>query len=199
MNQYVTGAFIKHSREKRKLTQEQLAECLNVSDKTISKWETGRGYPDIVLLKPLAEALGLSVTELLAGESVCNNNRCFNMKRLNIYVCPICGNVITATGEAVISCCGIILPPLEFEDTDSSHELQVEQVEDELYITINHPMTKEHYISFIAAVKEDGYELKKLYPEGEAEARFKKRNTRSLYYFCNHHGLFRVKADNGIS
>ncbi len=77
MNQYVTGAFIKHSREKRKLTQAQLAECLNVSDKTISKWETGRGYPDIVLLQPLAEALGLSVTELLAGESVCNNNRCF--------------------------------------------------------------------------------------------------------------------------
>ena len=194
MNQYVSGTFIKHSREKRKLTQAQLAECLNVSDKTISKWETGRGYPDIVLLHPLAKALGLSVTELLAGESVCNNNRCFNMKRLNFYVCPICGNVITATGEAVISCYGITLLTLEVEDADSSHELRVEQVEDELYITTNHPITKEHYISFIAAVKEDGCELKKLYPEGGAEARFKKQNIRWLYYFCNQHGTFPCKS-----
>ena len=116
------------------------------------------------------------------------------MKRLNFYVCPICGNVITATGEAVISCYGITLLTLEVEDADSSHELRVEQVEDELYITTNHPMSKDHYITFIATIKEDGCEVKKLYPEGGSEARFKKRNTRWLYYFCNQHGTFPCKS-----
>ena len=192
MNQYVTGAIIRMFREARNMTQLQLADQLKVSDKTISKWETGRGYPDIVLLEPLAKALGLSVTELLAGESVRNTNRAFNMKRLKFYVCPICGNVITSFGEAVISCCGITLPPLEPENTDSAHDIHTEQVEDECYITLVHEMSKEHYISFIAGIKEDGCEMKKLYPEGPAEARFKRSGLRWLYYYCNQHGLFRV-------
>lgn len=198
MNQYVTGTMIKRFREKKELTQVQLSQSLNVSDKAVSKWETGRGYPDIVLLEPLAEALGVSVMELLAGESVSNTNRCFNMKRLRFYVCPICGNLITSTGEAVISCCGIMLPSLEAEDADADHGLKVEKIEDECYIRLEHPMNKEHFISFIAAVREDGCELKKLYPEGGAEARFKYRNTRWLYYYCNHHGLFRLKMDTVI-
>ena len=192
MNQYVTGTIIKMFREARNMTQLQLAEQLKVSDKAVSKWETGRGYPDIVLLEPLAKTLGLSVTELLAGESVRNTNRAFNMKRLKFYVCPICGNVITSSGEAVISCCGITLPPLELENTDSAHDIYIEQVEDECYITLVHEMSKEHYISFIAAIKEDGCEMKKLYPEGPAEARFKRSGLRWLYYYCNQHGLFRV-------
>lgn len=198
MNQYVTGAIIKQFREKRGMTQAQLAQRLNVSDKAISKWETGRGYPDIVLLEPLAEALGLSIAELLAGESVSNTNRCFNMKRLKFYVCPLCGNVITATGEAVISCCGIMLPSLEAEDADAEHELGIEKVEDECYVRLEHPMNKEHYISFIAAVREDGCGLKKLYPEGDAEARFKYSNIRWLYFYCNQHGLFRAKLNTGL-
>lgn len=198
MNQYVTGAIIKQFREKRGMTQAQLAQRLSVSDKAISKWETGRGYPDIVLLEPLAEALGLSIAELLAGESVSNTNRYFNMKRLKFYVCPLCGNVITATGEAVISCCGIMLPSLEAEDADAEHELWIEKVEDECYVRLKHPMSKEHYISFIAAVREDGCELEKLYPEGDAEARFKYSNIRWLYYYCNQHGLFRAKLNTGL-
>jgi len=192
MNQYVTGAIIKMFREARNMTQLQLADRLKVSDKAVSKWETGRGYPDIVLLEPLAKALGLSVTELLAGESVRNTNRAFNMKRLMFYVCPICGNVITSSGAAVISCCGITLPPLEPENMDSAHDIHDEQVEDECYITLVHEMSKEHYSSFIAAIKEDGCEMKKLYPEGPAEARFKRSGLRLLYYYCNQHGLFRV-------
>ena len=63
------------------------------------------------------------------------------------------GNVITSSGEAVISCCGITLPPLEPENTDSAHDIHTEQVEDECYITLAHEMSKEHYISFIAAIK----------------------------------------------
>ncbi|BAL82952.1 putative Xre family transcriptional regulator [Selenomonas ruminantium subsp. lactilytica TAM6421] len=192
MDQYVTGSIIKRLRESRKMTQLQLAEALNVSDKTISKWENGRGYPDIALLEPLAKTLRLSVSELLAGESISNTNRCFNMKKIKFYVCPICGNVIITTGRAAISCCGIMLPDLEPETADSTHTVHVEQVEDEYYVAIDHEMGKKHYISFVVAVKEDGYDLKKFYPEGAAEARFKRSNVRNLYYYCNQHGLFQI-------
>ena len=67
MNQYVTGTTIKELREKNKITQVQLAEKLGVSDKTVSKWETGKGYPDITLLEPIADALRVSVAELITG------------------------------------------------------------------------------------------------------------------------------------
>ena len=194
MNQYITGTMIKKLREERKMTQSQLAEKLCVSDKTISKWETGRGYPDISLIEQLASALGISVTELFAGEYVVNTNRASHMLKMKFYVCPICGNVIQSTGEAVVSCCGIMLPPLDAELTDSEHDCCIERVEDEYYVKISHEMTKTHYISFIAAMKDEGCEVKKLYPEGYAEARFKISGCRYLYYFCNKHGLFKSKV-----
>lgn len=192
MNQYVTGQMIKKLRESKGMTQSMLAEKLSVSDKTISKWETGRGYPDISLLESLADALGISLIELMSGESVTNTNRSFNMTRMKFYVCPVCGNVLFSTGDAVISCCGIVLPALEVEDMDENHELSIEKVEDEYYITADHPMTKDHYISFMAAVKDNSCEVTKLYPEGAAEARFKTSRTRWIYHYCNHHGLFRT-------
>ena len=194
MKQYVTGMMIKRLREDKNMTQQQLAEKMNVSDKAISKWETGRGYPDISLVEPLADALGVSVIELFSGENVVNTNKSFNMLRLKFYVCPICGNVICSTGEAVISCCGIVLPALEAEPEDDMHHLCVEKVEDEYYITIPHEMSKKHYISYIAAIRDDGCEIKKLYAEGNAEARFKISRTKYLLYYCNVHGLFKVRV-----
>ncbi len=194
MNQYVTGAMIKRLREERKMTQAQLAEKMNVSDKAVSKWETGRGYPDISLIEPLSDALGVSVIELFSGEDVVNTNKSANMLRMKLYVCPICGNVILGTGDAIVSCCGIVLPALEAEAEDEAHSLQVERVEDEYYVTVAHEMSKTHYISFILAVKDDGYEIRKLYPEGAAEARFKIRRTKFLYYYCNRHGLFKSRV-----
>lgn len=193
MNTYITGAIIKRLREEKSLTQNGLAEKLNVSNKAISKWETGKGYPDITLIEPLAEVLGVSVIELLSGNDITNRNRSFNMLRSKVYVCPVCGNVIFAGGEAVVSCCGITLPPLEAEEPDEEHGITVETVEDEYFITACHPMTKEHYISFMAALSDDGVQLIKLYPEGNGEARFKIRRIKYLYYFCNRHGLFRIK------
>ncbi len=193
MNQYVTGAMIKRLREKNKLTQLQLAEAVGVSDKAVSKWETGRGYPDISLVEPLAAALGVSVIELFSGEDVSNTNKAANMLRARFYVCPICGNVIVSTGEAIVSCCGVVLPALEAEPEDEAHRITVERVEDEYYVTVPHDMTKTHCISFIAAVKDNGCELVKLYPEGPAEARFKISRTKYLYYYCNRHGLFRTR------
>jgi DNA-binding XRE family transcriptional regulator/desulfoferrodoxin (superoxide reductase-like protein) len=192
MNTYVTGALIKKLREKKKMTQSELAAILHVSDKAISKWETGKGYPDITLIEPLASALGISSIELLSGENVINMNRSFNMSRIKFYICPICGNIVIASGEGVISCCGIKLPPLEAENPDEDHELSVEVVEDEYYVSLSHEMTKAHYISFIAGVSGDTVQMKKLYPEGNADARFKINRTGAFYYYCKHHGLFRL-------
>lgn len=192
MDNYVTGAIIKRLRENKKLTQEELAEKIFVTSKAVSKWETGKGFPDVGLLESLGKALDVSVIELLSGEDITNLNKSCNMAKGKLYVCPVCGNVILTTGEAVISCCGITLPPLEAEDPDEEHSLNVEIVEDEYYVTMNHPMTKEHYISFIAAVSDQGVQLVKLYPEGNAQARFKISRVRKLYAYCNRHGLFEV-------
>ena len=194
MNQYVTGAMIRRLRESKNMTQQQLADKLNVSDKAISKWETSHGYPDISLVEQLADALGVSIIELFNGEDVVNTNRSFNMTRMKFHVCPICGNIITSTGEAVVSCCGIVLPPLEPENEDENHHLNLEKIEDEYYVTISHEMNKKHYISFIAAIKDDGCEIKKLYAEGNSEARFKISRTKYLLYYCNIHGLFKVRV-----
>ena len=177
-------------RENKKMTQEQLAEKINVTAKAVSKWETGNGFPDISLLEPLAAALGISVIELLSGSCIRNQNKNANITKSKFYVCPVCGNVITSTGEAVISCCGITLPPQVPEEPDDEHKINVEVTEDEYYVTLNHPMTKEHYISFIAAVSDNGIQFEKLYPEGPAEARFKISRVKKILAYCNKDGLF---------
>ena len=194
MDKYVTGSVIRRLRERKQMTQEELAERIHVSGKAVSKWETGRGYPDISLLGPLAEALGISVIELLSGEDVRNQNRAANMRRGQFYLCPVCGNVICSAGEAVVSCCGITLPPLEAEEPDPEHSLRAERVEDEYWVTLDHPMTKEHYITFLAAVSDQRIQLVKLYPEWGAEARFKIDGGKDLYACCNRHGLYRFRT-----
>ena len=193
MNQYVTGAVIKELREKNNLTQSELATILSVSDKTVSKWETGKGYPDITLLEPIASVFKVSVTELISGNTVSNVNVAANMLRTNFYVCPVCGNIIHSVGEALVSCHGITLNPLEAEKEDMSHTLIIEKVEDEYYVSINHEMTKQHYISFIAATSSDRIQIVKLYPEGNPEARFKINGVREILYYCNRDGLFKQK------
>lgn len=193
MNQYVTGTTIRRLREKLKITQSDLAEVLNVSDKAVSKWETGRGYPDITLLEPISKALGISTIELLSGNDIINTNRASNILKSKLFICPICGNIIHATGEAVISCCGIVLPPLESEATDKEHLIRIEIIEDEYYVCVNHEMTKNHYISFLAYLSGDTFDLVKLYPEGNAETRFKIHGSGVLHFYCNRHGLFGQK------
>ncbi|MBR5358980.1 MAG: helix-turn-helix domain-containing protein [Clostridiales bacterium] len=193
MDRYITGAVIRRLRENKHMTQEELAERVFVSSKAVSKWETGQGFPDISLIEPLAEALGISVIELLSGEDIKNLNRSSKMSRSRFYVCPVCGNIIQASGEAVISCCGITLPPLEAEEPDEEHVIRKEIVEDEYYVTTGHPMTKDHYISFLAAVSDHGVQLVKLYPEGASEARFRIDGVRKFYAYCNRHGLYELK------
>ena len=195
MDHYVTGAAIKALREKQRMTQAELAEKLCVSDKAVSKWETGRGFPDVSLLEPLGKALHVSVPELLCGRAIVNGNRASNILRSRFYVCPVCGNVILARGDAMISCCGIQLPALEAETADEAHAVSVEKVEDEYFVSAEHPMTKDHFLPFIAYMTMDRCEVKALYPEGNVEARFFRRGSGWLYWYCNRHGLFRQKLD----
>ena len=183
MNQYVTGTIIRELREKNKMTQLQLAEKLGVSDKTISKWETGKGYPDITLLEPIAKAFRISVAELISGNTIRNANVSANMLRSKFYVCPVCGNAVHSMGEAAIHCHGILLTPLIAEATDERHI---------------HSMTKEHYISFVAAVSSDEIQMVKLYPEGASEARFKIRGVKKILFYCNRDGLYSTDVIKGI-
>lgn len=193
MNTYVTGNTIKQLREGRKMTQAELAEKIGVSSKTVSKWETAKGLPDISLLQPLSQALGVCVIELMNGEQIINRNISANLLRSRFYVCPVCGNVMHALGNTMVSCCGITLPALEAEEPDADHMITVEAVEDEHFITVDHPMTKGHFISFVAFVTSDRIQLVKLYPEGNAQTRLQLRGRGLLYYYCNQHGLYRIR------
>ena len=198
MNQYVTGAVIKELREKKHLTQAELAERLCVSDKTISKWETAKGYPDISLLEAIAKNLEVSITELISGNTVDNVNVSANMLRTKFYVCPVCGNIIYSIGEAVIQCHGILLSPCQEDKSNEEHMIFIEKVEDEYYIRIDHDMTKEHYISFIAALSSERIQMVKLYPEGNAEARVKINGVKKILFYCNREGLFFIDVMKGI-
>lgn len=227
MNQYVTGAVIKRLREKKRLTQIQLADFLGVSDRTVSKWETGRGFPDMTFLEPLAKILKVSVAELFSGAEIENGNRSANLSKANFYVCPVCGNTIFSVGKACVSCCGIQLPPLEVEDElaekesvklpaenpgknsesqisenqiseisenefhpAEKHKIIVQKDGGEIFVRMNHEMTKSHYISWFACVRLDSVEFAKMYPEQNAEARFRNAGKCKIYAYCIKHGLF---------
>lgn len=194
MDSYITGQTIKRLREEKNLTQMQLAEKIGVSSKAVSKWETSKGLPDISLIEPLSQALGVSVMELMSGDTVINKNLSSNIMFSKFYVCPVCGNVIHSTGAAVISCCGISLPALEAEEIDDEHIVSIENVEDEKFITVHHEMTKTHFISFAAYVTCDRMQFVKFYPEGNAETRMQFRGRGYLYIYCNKHGLMKRKV-----
>ena len=154
MDQYVTGAMIRRLRESKGFTQEELAEQLHVSSKAVSKWETGQGFPDVTLLEPIAKALDISIIELFSGQNVINRNRSANLLRSVLYVCPVCGNSILSLGQVVVSCCGITLPPVQLEEADEEHHINIEISDGEYYVTVDHPMQKDHFITSIAAVSE---------------------------------------------
>lgn len=193
MNAYITASAIKKLREAKGLTQLRLAEKIGVTAKAVSKWETAKGLPDITLIEPLSKALGVSVTELMTGDTVINRNVSSNILRSRFFVCPVCGNIIRSSGDAVISCCGITLPPLEAEEIDEDHSVSIEKVEDEYFVTVSHDMTKTHYISFITHLTSDRVQFVKFYPEGNAETRLQLRGKGYLYIYCNRHGLMKKR------
>lgn len=190
MDSFVIGNMIRTLREKEHMTQTELASLLNVSNKTVSKWENGKGLPDITLLEPLSKALNVSLIEFISGYTVVNRNTSANIKRGQWYVCPVCGNVIHTVGSAVVSCCGITLPPLEPEECDPDHNILCEKIDGEYFVSIDHPMEKSHYVCFIAYATDSCLQVEKLYPEQEAYCRFRIAGHGKLFCCCNHHGLY---------
>lgn len=185
-----TGKLFSQLRREKALTQKDVADYLGVSPKTVSKWETGHGFPDISLISKLSDLFEVDISKLLQGELPQPKAEAGNMKRTKFYVCEKCGNVLTSIGNSEIICCGRKLPSLIPQKADEAHKLNIENIEDEYYITFSHPMTKEHYISFVSYVRFDRGLIIKLYPEQGGELRFPKMRGGKMYYYCNIHGLF---------
>lgn len=184
-----TGTLIRALREERGLTQRQLADALGVTDKAVSKWERGGGCPDIELLGGLSACLETPVETLLDGTLAVDARTGGTMKRTAFRVCPACGNVVTTTGDAEVSCCGRKLAALEAHPADDEHRVKVESVEGDLYLTFDHPMAKGHHLGFVAVVGHDRMALEKLYPEQGGEARLPHLGGAKLYTYCTAHGL----------
>ena len=190
MNQQKTGRLIRSLRRKQQLTQLALATKLGVSDKAVSKWERGVGAPDISLLPLLSQTLGVDMEALLRGELEENDMAHGDMKKIKVYYCLECKNVLFALDDASISCCGKKLLPLPMQPADESHRLHVTNSDGEWYITSEHPMVREHYLSFVAFVKQDTFLVKKQYPEWGLEVRLPALSHGILLWHCTRDGLF---------
>ncbi|MCI7571269.1 MAG: helix-turn-helix domain-containing protein [Clostridiales bacterium] len=182
MNYENTGTIIRRLRLEAGLTQSELASRLFISDKTVSKWERGLGLPDVALLSKLSTVLNVNIEEMLQGELNANDTVGGNMKKTKYFVCPVCNNLILATGDAAIYCCGRKLEPCVMQKADDATKLNIENIEDDYYITSGHPMTKENYIAFVALSTGDRLELVRLYPEWDLQARLTRRHGLLLYY-----------------
>jgi len=193
MNPEKIGSLIFQLRKEKNLTQKQLGEKLGLSDKTISKWERGLGCPDISLLRDISKIFNVNIEKILLGDLQENDINGGNMKRIKFYVCPNCGNVINSTGDGDFSYCGRKLEALVPKVMDENHSINIEEVENDYYVEINHEMTKDHFISFVAYVTYDRVLLIKLYPEQSPTVRFPrlcgKFERGKFYMYCNQHGL----------
>lgn len=193
MNPEKIGSLIFQLRKEKNLTQKQLGEKLGLSDKTISKWERGLGCPDISLLRDISKIFNVNIEKILLGDLQENDINGGNMKRIKFYVCPNCGNVINSTGDGDFSCCGRKLEALVPKIMNENHSINIEEVENDYYVEINHEMTKDHFISFVAYVTYDRVLLIKLYPEQSPTVRFPrlcgKFERGKFYMYCNQHGL----------
>lgn len=190
MNNTQVGQLIFQLRKEKGLTQQQLADLLGISNKTVSKWECGWGCPDISLWSALSTVLNADIQKLLEGKLDPNLPDVGKMDKVRFYVCPACGNILTSTGKSSISCCGRRLSPLRPKPHTAEHKITIEKMDMDYYLNIRHEMKKDHYIVFIAYVYYDRILLLRLYPEQGAEARLPMMNAGgNLYLYCSKHGL----------
>ncbi|MDO5603199.1 MAG: helix-turn-helix domain-containing protein [Oscillospiraceae bacterium] len=185
------GGVIRALRKEKGMTQKALADAVNISDRTVSKWERGLGCPDVSLLAPLSDALNVNIEKILSGDIKPEQAKGGNMKNIKFYCCPVCGNVLAAAAEVQACCCGRKCAPLKAAAADKDHAAEIEEIEDDFYITVRHPMEKTHYLTFAAYVSWDSVLLIKLYPEQQAEVRFPKMRGGDLYLCCSEHGLMK--------
>ncbi len=190
MDNRKVGELIYNLRKEKGLTQKQLADQMNISDRTISKWERGYGCPDVTLLPSLSTLLGVNIENILDGELPSNEFVGGNMKNSNYFVCPSCNNIVLATGNITISCCGRKLEQLAARKVTDEEKLSITEIDNEWFISSDHPMTKDHYISFIAVATGDQIQIIKQYPEWGLQTRIPKRKHSKLLWYDTQFGLY---------
>lgn len=122
---------------------------------------------------------------------------------LVIKKCKSCGAMVKVLKDCTCENCGIkccgeemeILVPNSVEASLEKHIPTYEKVEDEIFVKVNHPMEKEHYIEWVALVKDNKEYTVNLYPEQNAECRFKYIPGSTIYAYCNKHGLWKKDVD----
>ena len=190
MDNSKVGSLIRKLRKEHGLTQLQLAEKLHISDKTVSKWERGMGCPEVSLIAELSKVFEVDLQGLLSGELRRNSILSGNLKRMKFYVCPDCGNLVTAFTNTSVFCCGRKQKEMIPVKASEPERLNVEIIDNEYFITADHEMTKEHYISFVALITSDAVMLKKQYPQWDLQARIPFFAHGRLLWYCTRHGLF---------
>lgn len=190
MDNVKIGRLIYRLRKENHLTQLQLANKMNISDKAISKWERGFGCPDISFLPDLSKIFDVDLEKLLSGELDANEMLGGNMKKMNFYICPTCENMITSMADASISCCGKKLKAMQPQKAGENEKLSVEIIENDFFITSEHQMTREHHIVFVALLTGDSIMLRKQYPEWGLQVRIPVFAHGKLLWYCTKHGLF---------
>ena len=183
------GKLIASMRKEMGLTQKNIADALGIQNKTVSKWECGLGCPDLSLWPELSAILGVDMKQMMEGEITRNRPDSGNIDKVRFYVCPTCGNILVSTGSASIFCCGRKLERITPKDTSNAPKITVEEMDTDYFVTFDHPMTKEHYLSFAAYVKSDRVFLTRLYPEQSPTCRFPIVSGGKLYVYCIKHGL----------
>lgn len=197
MDSIQTGRLIRNLRIEHGWTQKELAEALMISDRTVSKWERGRGYPDVSLVTQLSQLFQVETNQLLAGELVQNQLNNGNINNVSFFVCPTCQTINFSFGKTEMTCCGRHLEPLIPQTEQAEHRVKVAEVEADWYATFDHEMKKEHSLSFLALVSGDQIQLKKLYPEQEPAVRLPRMCHATMYFYCTKHGLFKKEQING--
>jgi len=182
-----TKDVLRELRIEKKLTQKELAEQLFVSDKTISKWERGAGYPDITVLNHIADFFNVSIDLLLGNVSPQVNK---GIKMIGFYLCPNCGNIIYSSDQTTISCCDKKLVRQEAKKADEDHQLSIIDSDGGHLLTINHEMAKEHFISFVAVRRANSINIIETYPEWDLQVRLDSFKYSRVYYYCSVHGLY---------
>ena len=188
------GKLLCDLRKAKGMTQKEVAEKLGIVPKTVSKWETGHGFPDVSTVSVLADILGVSEKTILSGDLKQNLEEAGNMKRTKFYICPDCGSFMQGTGSSRISCCGKQIEELKAVLADDEHAINISEIEGDYYIEFNHEMTKEHYIRFVSYIGIDRVLTIKLYPEQACAVRFPKMYGGKIYFYCSKHGLFKYQA-----
>lgn len=187
------GSLIAKLRKEKQLTQKELADQIGVLSKTVSKWETGKGCPDIEYWSDISNILEVDMASMMEGEIIANKQDSGNISKVLFYVCPVCNNILVSTSSASIVCCGRKLDYLPL--SKETIEISVEEMDLDHYITFNHPMFKDNYIAFIALVKDDRILLNRLYPEQSSEIRIPINLKGTLYLYSTTKGLMQFNDE----